>query len=79
MISIPHQISVKLRRMRCREHVAGMGEKISACRVTEGKHEGRKLSVRPRRRYKNNVKMDFKEVGWEALTGLIWFKTGPGG
>jgi hypothetical protein len=37
-----------------------------------GEHEGKKPFGRPRPRWKNNVKMDFKEVRREALTGLIW-------
>jgi hypothetical protein len=43
------------------------------------KHERKKPFGRPRPRWKNNVKMDFKEVGWEALTGLIWLKAWAGG
>jgi hypothetical protein len=56
-----------------------MGKVIWAYRVTEEKHEGTKPFGRPRPRWKNNVKMNFKEVGWEAMTGLIWLKTGTGG
>jgi hypothetical protein len=34
---------------------------------------------RPRRRWKDNIKMDLQEVGWGAWTGLIWIRIGTGG
>jgi len=33
---------------------------------------------RPRRRWKDNIKMDFK-CDAEAWTGLLWVRTGTGG
>jgi hypothetical protein len=32
-----------------------------------GKPEGRRPLGRPRRRWENNIKMDLREVGWEAI------------
>ena len=43
-----------------------------------GKPEGRRLLGRPRNRWKDNIKMDFREMGW-ARTGSIWLKIGTGG
>jgi hypothetical protein len=51
------------RRMRWAGHVARMGEDRVVQRVLAGKPEGKRPLGRPRRRWKNNVKMDFQEVG----------------
>jgi hypothetical protein len=40
-----------------------MGKRKGAYRVLKGKPEGRRLLGRPRRRRKDNIKMDFREVG----------------
>jgi hypothetical protein len=55
---------IKSRRMRCTVHVARMGERRSVYRVLEGKPEGKRLLGRPRRKWEDNNKMDFQEVGW---------------
>ena len=41
--------------------------------------EGRRPSGRPRRRWEDNIKMDFQEVKW-GKTGKIWLRkrTGDG-
>jgi hypothetical protein len=78
MISNPHQISVKLSRMRCEEHVTGMGEMILAYRILGEKLEEKERCGRPRRRWKNYVKIDFIEMGWETWAGLIWLRTEAG-
>jgi hypothetical protein len=46
-----------------------MGEKRIACRLLVGKSEGRPLG-RPRRRWVDNIKMDFGEIGWGRVD---WF------
>jgi hypothetical protein len=33
---------------------------------------------RSRRRWKNNVKTDIKEVEWKSLSGLMWLRIGKG-
>jgi hypothetical protein len=43
-----------------------MGEKI-AHRTFVGKPEGNRPLGRPRRRWKNIVKMDFREIGWGSM------------
>jgi len=54
---------VKSRRMRWAGHVARMGEDRGVHRVLVGKSEGKRPLGRPRRRWEDNIKMDFQEVG----------------
>ena len=49
---------IKSRRMRWVGHVARMGEERGLYRVLEGKLEGKKPLVRPRRRWVDNIRMD---------------------
>jgi hypothetical protein len=63
-----------------------MGEERGVHRVLVGKPEGKRLLGRPRRRWEDNIKMDFQEVGggredwmvlaqdrdrWRALVGTV--------
>ena len=54
---------VKPRRMRWVGHVASMGEGRGVHTVLVGKPEGRRPLERPKRRWKDNIKMDLQEVG----------------
>ena len=54
---------IKSRRMRWAGHVARMGEEREVYRVLLGKPEGRRPMGRPRRRWVDNIRMDFQEVG----------------
>jgi hypothetical protein len=54
---------VKSRRMRWAGHVARMGEDRGVHRVLVRKPEGKRPFGRPRRRWDDNIKMDFQEVG----------------
>jgi len=54
---------VKSRRMRWTRHVARMREDRGVHRVLVGKPDGRRPLGRPRRRWEDNIKMDFQEVG----------------
>jgi hypothetical protein len=56
-----------------------MGEKRGAYRVLVEKLEGRRQFGRPRRRQQDNIKMDFREVGWGAWAGSIWLRRGTDG
>jgi len=47
-----------------------MGERRGAYRILAGKPEGRRLLGRPTRKWKNNTKMSFQEVGWGG--GMDW-------
>jgi hypothetical protein len=42
----------------------------NACKTMIRKLTGKRPLSRPRHRWENNIKMYFKEVGWE---GVIWF------
>jgi hypothetical protein len=44
-------------------HVALMGEGRGVYRILVGKPEGKRQLGRPRRRWEENIKMDFQEVG----------------
>jgi len=46
-------------------------ERRGVYRVLVGKPERKRPLGRPRRRWEDNIKMDLKEVGWGAWTGLI--------
>ena len=50
-------------RMRWAGHEARMGEDRGVYRVLEGKPEGRRPLVRPRRRWVDNIMMDLQEMG----------------
>ena len=54
---------IKSRRMRWARHVARMGDRRGIHRILVGKPEGKRPPGRPRRRLKNNSKMDLQKVG----------------
>jgi len=54
---------IKSRRMRWAGHVAHMGEERGVCRVLVGKLKGKRPLGRPRRRWVDNIRMNFQEVG----------------
>jgi hypothetical protein len=70
---------IKSRRMRWAGHVARMGEKRGACRISVGRRKGRRPLGRLRRGWDDNVKMGLQEGGWGAWTGLSWLRIGTGG
>jgi hypothetical protein len=55
---------IKARRMRLGGHVAHMGEVRGAYNILVGKPEGRKPLGRPRRRWKDNIEMDLRKIGF---------------
>jgi hypothetical protein len=44
-----------------------VGEKRNACRILVGKPEAKRPLGRPRRRWVDNIKMDFREIGWNGM------------
>ena len=62
---------IKSRRMRSAVHVALMGEGRGVYRVLVGKPEGKRPLGRPRRRWKDNIKLDLREVG---CGGMDWIE-----
>jgi hypothetical protein len=71
---------IKLRRMRWARHVARMGKRRSVYRVLVGKPEGIRPLGKPRRRWKDDIKMDIQEIGYEGMDWieLAWDRTGGG-
>jgi hypothetical protein len=43
------------------------GEKRNAYRILVGKPEGKRPLGRPRRRWVHNIKIDLREIGWDAV------------
>jgi hypothetical protein len=70
---------IKSRRMRWAGHVARMGEGRNVHRVLVGKPEGKRPLERPRRRWKDGIKMDLREIGWGVWSGFSWLRIGTVG
>ena len=45
-------------------------------RVLVGRPVEKRLRVRPRRRWEDNIKVDLREGDGKAWTGVIWFRIG---
>ena len=60
---------IKSRRIRWAGHVTRIGERRGVYRVLLGKPEGKRRLGRPRRRWKDNIKMDVQELG---CGGMDW-------
>jgi transcription termination factor 2 len=58
---------IKSRRMRWAGRVARMGEERNVYRVVMGKPEGKRPPGRPRRRWKDEIRMDLREIGWGSV------------
>jgi hypothetical protein len=66
LYSSPNIIRVIKSRRQMGRTCGTYGERRDAYRALVGKPEGRRPVGRPRRRWKNNIKMDLREVGWAA-------------
>jgi hypothetical protein len=62
-------------------HVARIVEKRNAYRILVGNPERKRLLGRPRRRWVDIIKMDFREIGWDGVVwiGLMWLRIGTSG
>jgi hypothetical protein len=58
---------IKSRRLRWVGHVARMGEKRNAYRISVGKPEGKRSVGRPRRGWVDNIKLNIRETGWGGM------------
>jgi hypothetical protein len=70
---------IKSRRMRWAGHVVRMGEGRNVYRFLVGKPEGKRPLGRPRRRWEDGIKMDFREIGWGVWSGFTWLRIGTVG
>ena len=57
---------IKSRRLRWAGHVARMEEGRSAFKILTGKPTEKRPLGRPRRRWDDNIRMDFEEIGINA-------------
>jgi hypothetical protein len=72
LCSFPNIImQIKSRRMRWARHVARKGEKRNVYRGLMGKPEGNRPLDRPKRRWEDGIRMDFREIGWGSVD---WFQ-----
>jgi hypothetical protein len=60
---------IKSRRMIGRECSMHWG-KGNECRILVGESEGKKLLGRPRRMWKDDNKIDLREIGWGDTDGI---------
>jgi hypothetical protein len=60
--------------MRWTEHVARAGRKRNIYPILVGKSEAYRTFGRPRLRWDNNIKMNFKEKAMNVWTGFIWHR-----
>jgi hypothetical protein len=58
---------IKSRKMRWSGHVARMGERRYAHKISVGKAGGRRPLRRTGRKYEDNIKMDLRKIGWEGV------------
>jgi hypothetical protein len=62
---------IESRMLRLVGHVARMGEGRGVYRVLVGKHEGKRPLGRRRSRWKDNIKLDLREI-W--IDGANWIR-----
>jgi hypothetical protein len=62
---------IKSRRMRWAGYVARTGEGRGVYRILVGRPEGERPLERPRRRWKDNINVDFREI-W--IDGANWIR-----
>jgi hypothetical protein len=55
------------------------GAKSNACRILLETTEGKGPLGRHRYKWEDNIKMDFRDVGWDMRAGFIWFRIGTSG
>jgi len=53
--------------MRWTGHVARMGETRNVYNAFVGKPGGKRLFVRPRHKWDENIRMNLRKIGWEGV------------
>jgi hypothetical protein len=61
---------IKSKRMRLARHVAPMGAKRNVNRLFVGKPEGKRPLGKPRRRWVDDIKIDFVEREYDGVDGI---------
>jgi hypothetical protein len=56
-----------------------MGEERKMYKVLVGKPEGKSPLGRPRRRWKDGIRKDLREIGFGVWIGFDWLSIGTGG
>jgi hypothetical protein len=76
LYSSPDIRMIKSRRIRW-GHAACTREMRNTYKIVNRKPEGKRSLGRPGR-WEDNIKINFKEAGWESvLTGFIWLRIEP--
>jgi hypothetical protein len=58
---------IKSRMMRWTGHIARIGANRNAYRILVGKPEGKRPLGKPKRRWKYNIRLDLREIGWGGM------------
>jgi hypothetical protein len=77
--SSPIMRQIKSRRMRWEGHVARTGEDRKVYKVLVGKPEGKRPLGRPRRRWKDGIRMDLREISWGSVESIQLAQDRTGG
>jgi hypothetical protein len=73
--SSPNKIRmIKPKKMKWAGHLARMGAKMNAYRISVGRPKGKRPLGRPRRRLECNIKMNFRELGWGVMNWIHLFQ-----
>jgi hypothetical protein len=67
---------IKPRKMKWAGHVARIEERRGVYRVLVRRSKGKRPQGRPRRRWKDNIKLGLRELG---IDGTNWLRIGSGG
>jgi hypothetical protein len=59
------------RWIRWAGHVASMGERRNAYKVSVENHEGRSTRGKPRYRWEDNIETVYKDIGWEGMDWVM--------
>jgi len=51
-------------------HVSHLGEIRNAYEILVGKPQGKRPCMRPSCRWEDNIRIDFKEIGWEGVNWI---------
>jgi hypothetical protein len=62
---------IKSRMIRWAGHVLRMGKERGVYRVVVGRPKGKRPLGRPKHRWEDNIKMDFREIG---INGVNWIR-----